>query len=351
MRTMPGILRAGFETGRMCCCLFFLLDLPASVMARQTVMINSSGDGSVQNAVFYCPSQSAPGVSGSAVPLLVVLHTWSGNHEQGLAFVPYAEKRKWIMIAPAFRGRNCRPEACASDLAVRDVLDAVEYARKHACVDDTRIYLVGCSGGGHMSLMMAARAPKLWAGVSAWVPISDLATWHAESLIRKNRYAGMIEACCGGPPGTQTEAQYRKRSPLFHLAAAKKLPFDINAGIHDGHTGSVPISHSVHAFNVLAEANGCKDRCVGAEAIVFMLRERRAPPSLAAGCEHDPERRKPILFRRVAGAVRLTLFDGGHEIETSAALDWLSRQRRDQPADHRVGNGVNGSSGSQEVEK
>jgi acetyl esterase/lipase len=30
-----------------------------------------------------------------------------------------------------------------------NVLDAVAYARQHAAVDDSRIYLVGCSGGGH----------------------------------------------------------------------------------------------------------------------------------------------------------------------------------------------------------
>ena len=35
-------------------------------------------------------------------------------------------------IAPDFRGPNIRPEACASKLAIQDVLDAVEYAKKNA---------------------------------------------------------------------------------------------------------------------------------------------------------------------------------------------------------------------------
>lgn len=314
-----------------------------------TVSITSSKDGVTQKAIFYCPPEAATGTGGPPVPLLVWLHTWSGGYEQGVAGVAHGKERKWVVIAPDFRGPNVCPEACASDLAVQDVLDAVEYARQHAKVDGARIYVMGSSGGGHMALMMAARAPGLWAGVSAWVPISDLAAWHDESLTRQQRYAGMMEKCCGGPPGPQTEAEYRRRSPLFHLAAAKGLPLDINAGIHDGHTGSVPVSQSLRAFNALADANGCKDRQISEKAIDFMVRERKAPPPLADEREEDPERQKPILFRRVAGAARLTIFEGGHDCEPSAALDWLSRQCRGTPADHRLGTASGRSSGAQGV--
>jgi len=311
--------------------------------AQYAVTITSSKDGTPQKAIFYCP----PGAKDKSAPLLVALHTWSGNYEQGVEHVNHGKKRNWIVIAPDFRGPNSRPEACASDLAVQDVLDAVEYAKKHARVDNKRIYVVGASGGGHMSLMMAARAPQLWAGVSSWVPISDLAAWHAESHTRQPRYAAMLEKCCGGPPGPQTEAEYRKRSPLFHLAAAKGLPLDINAGIHDGHTGSVPVNQSIRAFNVLAG----KEREVSDEAIAFMVRERKVPAALSAEREDDPERQKPVLFRRVSGAVRLTIFDGGHDSELGAALDWLSRQRHGQPADHRVGKTSTAPSGAKEVAK
>lgn len=310
-----------------------------------TVTINSSKDGEAQKAIFYCPPEAAAGGEGPPVPLLVWLHTWSGGYEQGVAGLKHGKERKWVMIAPDFRGPNIRPEACASDLAVQDVLDAVEYARQHARVDGERIYVVGSSGGGHMALMMAARAPQLWAGVSAWVPISDLAAWHTESLTRQQHYAGMLVACCGGPPSPHTEAEYRRRSPLFHLTAAKGLPLDINAGIHDGHTGSVPVSQSVRAFNVLAEV----DRRVAEDAIGFMLRERKVPATLAAEREDDPERQKPVLFRRIAGTARLTIFEGGHDCEPSAALEWLSRQRRGASADHRVGSGSVRSSGAEGV--
>ena len=304
-----------------------------AIALKMAVDVTSTKDGTPQKVVYYQPDSAAKNLAGPAVPLLVFLHSWSGSIEQGPMLVGLAKQRGWVMIAPAFRGINNHPEACASDLASQDIIDAVEYAKAHARIDTNRIYLVGGSGGGHMSLVMAARAPDLWAGVSAWVPISDLTAWHAESSARKNNYAKMIEQCCGGKPGPATEAQYRHRSPLFHLAAAKGVPLDINTGIHDGHTGSVPVSHSLYAFNVLATP----DKQVSAEAIDFMVREQKIPAALATETQIDPERQKATLFRRASGNARVTVFEGGHDSEPTAALEWLSRQRKGQPADFSLG--------------
>jgi len=165
------------------------------------------------------------------------------------------------------------------------------------------------------------------------VPITDLAAWHAESKTRKNNYAKMLEQSCGGPPSPATEAEYRHRSSLFHLAAAKGVPLDINTGIHDGHTGSVPVSQSLHSFNVLAAA----DKQVSGEDIAFMTREQKIPAALAAETQNDPERQMATLFRRNSGNVRVTVFEGGHDSEPSASLEWLARQRKGQPADFSLG--------------
>ena len=300
-----------------------------AIALKMAVDVTSTKDGTPQKVVYTQPDSAAKDLAGPAVPLLVFLHTWSGSIEQGPMLVGLAKQRGWVMIAPAFRGINNHPEACASDLASQDIVDAVEYAKAHARIDTDRIYLVGGSGGGHMSLVMAARTPDLWAGVSAWVPISDLTAWHAESTARKNNYAKMIEQCCGGKPGPATEAEYRHRSPLFHLAAAKGVPLDINTGIHDGHTGSVPVSHSLLAFNVLA----APDKQVSVADIDFMVREQKIPTALATETQIDPERQKATLFRRASGNARVTVFEGGHDSEPTAALEWLSRQRKGQPAD------------------
>ena len=314
---------------------------------KLAIDVPSSKDGTLQKVIYWRPDSAARLVDGRAVPLLVFLHSWSGGFEQGPPWIDQAKKMGWVLVAPDFRGPNSRPEACASDLASQDILDAVAFARRDARIDETRIYLVGGSGGGHMSLVMAARAPELWAGVSAWVPISDLTAWHAESKARKNNYAKMLEQSCGGAPGPATEAEYRHRSPLFHLAAAKGVPLDINTGIHDGHTGSVPVSHSLRAFNVLA----LPDKQVSTEDIDFMVREQKIPAALSGETQPDPERQKAVLFRRTSGNARVTVFEGGHDSESSAAVLWLSRQRKGQPADWSLGQARPAESSSQPVSK
>lgn len=311
------------------------------------VDVPSSKDGTLQKVIYWRPESAAHDTKGPAVLLLVFLHSWSGGYEQGPPWIEQAKKMGWVLVAPDFRGPNNRPEACASDLAAQDILDAVAFARRDARIDASRITLVGGSGGGHMALIMAGRAPDLWAGVSAWVPISDLAAWHAESKTRKNSYAKMIEQCCGGAPSPAAEAKYRHRSPLFHLAAAKGVPLDINTGIHDGHTGSVPVSHSLRAFNVLA----APDEQVSAEDIDFMVREQKIPAALAADRQDDPERQNAVLFRRISGNARVTVFEGGHDSESSSAVRWLSRQRKGQPADFSLGDKPGKSGPVTEVSK
>jgi len=289
--------------------------------ALKVVTMESSLDGSPQKSLFYVP----PDGDTLPIPLLVALHTWGGDYLQ-CDTCPVAQK--WALIAPDFRGPNGRPEACASVFAIQDVLDAVQYAKDHANIDASRIYLVGFSGGGHMALMMASKASQIWAGVSAWVPISDLSAWHVSGF-----YTMKLEAICGGPPGSpETDKEYRARSPLHFLTAASGIPIDINAGIHDGHdTGTVPISQSLQAFNVLADANGFSESQMVSEDIHEMTSTQKIPLSLQDEFEVDPERKCKVLFRRVAGAARITIFEGGHEAEISAAWNWLGRQKKGAP--------------------
>jgi len=305
------------------------------LVAKYAVKVTSTKDNSEQDSLFYCPPE-ADLKSGKPQPLLVALHTWSTTYGLCTKYLPDCQERKWVMVAPNFRGGNSRPTACASELAIQDVLDAVEYAKKHARVDESRIYLTGASGGGHMALMMAAKAPGVWAAVSAWVPISDLTEWHRQTVGKKGKYDQMMEKCCGGPPGPQTEAEYRARSPIFHLPNAKGLPLDINTGIHDGHTGSVPVSQSLRAFNVLAAANGLAEKQIAEADIEAAVTKEKIPDALAKERENDVERKMPVLFRRIAGPVRITVFEGGHQDEQGATFTWLARQQKGKPANFTV---------------
>ena len=135
-------------------------------------------------------------------PLLVGLHTWSGGYMQAGGEVAYARwciERDWHFIHPHFRGPNWTSDACGSEKVVQDIIDAVKYVIKEHNVDVNRIYLIGVSGGGYASLLMAGRAPDIWAGVSAWVPISDIhAWWEQKDAGKHSKYARHIEKAVGG---------------------------------------------------------------------------------------------------------------------------------------------------------
>jgi len=308
-------------------CLVLLLAAPvvASEPLRE-IRYRTSADNSKQPAMFYSPQSDTP------VPLLVALHTWSGNYKQTYhaACAKWCQENGWAYIHPDFRGPNKRPQATGSDLVVKDIISAVDYAKANAKIDPARIYLVGTSGGGYTALLMAGRAPEIWAGVSAWVPISDLRAWHAQCKKAGRKYHTDIAASCGGPPGTSTavDGEYTKRSPLTFLSRAKGLALDINAGIHDGHKGSVPISHSLLAFNEVAAA---RHRIREAD-IRHFVDKQAVPPALVKPIEDATYGRKRPLFRRTSGKARVTIFEGGHELVAPAALAWLEKQRRTAPA-------------------
>lgn len=291
------------------------------------VEVRSSFDGAVQKALWWAPAGSQP------APLLVALHSWSADYRQAESreYLKRCRARGWALIHPDFRGPNRTPAACGSDAAIADVAGAVAFARSHARIDPGRVYLAGVSGGGFMSLVMAARRPELWTAVSAWVPISDLARWHSECRRRGLRYAADMEAVFGGPPDGDARilAEYRRRSPLFHLGAARGLALEIAAGIHDGHTGSVPVGHTLRAFNELARANGAAQAAI-AEEDIARIEEGRQVPARLGPPPADPSFTKRVLLRRAAGPARVTLFDGGHEMLMDAAFAWLERHRGKQ---------------------
>ena len=295
---------------------------PAAVKAGQYV---SPVDQTVQPTLYYWPP---PGER--KVPLLVALHTWSNNYQQAEpAYAVWCIARGWAMVHPNFRGPNNQPEACGSEKAVQDILDAVEFAKTHAKIDPDRIYLIGVSGGGMASLLMAGRAPEIWAGVSAWCPIYDLKDWHRESVERNSAYAQTVEKICGGPPGKDsvTDGEYQKRSPSAWMEKARGVAVDINAGIMDGHKGSVPIGQSLHAFNALAVDEGR----ISEEDIARMQEKPEMPAPLLQMIEDPLYRRGKVLYRKISGNARVTIFQGGHTILAAAGLAWLEQQRRGQP--------------------
>ena len=294
------------------------------------VKIISSVDGTRQPSLLWVPESA----KSKPTAMLVYLHSWSGDYRQkNDAWQQQAVQRGWIYLHPNFRGPNKRPEACGSKLARQDILDSMDYVASRYQVDPSRIYLAGSSGGGHMSMLMAGYYPRRFSAVSAWVGISDLAAWYRFHVKdgKPQRYAQMILASCGGSPGSsdKIDAEYKARSPIHHLHKVGSLPIDLNAGVRDGHTGSVPIHHTLRAFSVIAKSNG-HARVSDAEMTQLWEQGRLTKPR-AADRKADPTYGRAILLRRRAGQTRVTIFDGGHEGLARAACSWLAKHSRATP--------------------
>lgn len=290
----------------------------------ETVKVVSTLDGGSQRCLWLAPEDK-----GEAAPLLVSLHTWSKNYKMPNPVPPkWCAAHNWAYIAPDFRGPNKTPQALGSDFAVQDIVDAVEWAKKKANIDPDRIYLLGGSGGGHMTLLMVGRHPGIWAGVAAFCPITDVAEWYRfhSRTGKEDRYAQMMHAACEGTPEDRKD-EYAKRSPVTHLANAKNVPVYIGTGIHDGYKGSVPVSHALKGFNCLADE---KDKIP--EDVIKGIVETQAVPDAWRFDGADPDYIQQIHLRKTSGNVRITLFEGAHDILPSQGLNWLSNQRKGVPA-------------------
>ncbi len=284
-------------------------------------------DGETQSLYYWAPATA----DSRPTPVLVFLHSWSSDFQQDNSrWMVECVRRNWIWIHPDFRGINQSPKACGSRFARQDVLDAVEFARKKWNVDSERIYLAGVSGGGHMSLLMAAHHPNEFSAISSWVGPNDLIEWHRFHTKngKPEKYAQMIEASLGGPPGRSAEidADYLDRSPVFQLKSINKLPISIWAGVQDGHTGSVPVSHSLRAYNAIAKSQ--RDEIISEKEIDELTRDKKLSAPRECDKVTDSTLGRDIHLRRTSGESVMTIFEGGHESIPEAAFEWLDQQRR-----------------------
>lgn len=303
-------------------------DLPGiSLLDTETdyneILVRSSLDRTLQPSLLWVP-ESKP---NTAQPLFVFLHSWSGDYTQNnSAWLKQAKANNWIFLHPNFRGRNRTPKACGSEFARQDILDAMQYVIENHNVDTSRVYLAGGSGGGHMALLMAGHHPDKFSAVSAWCPITDIAEWHRFSRGKNpdSRYANEIEASIGGVPGSSEAIQKENesRSSVYHLHNAIELPVDIAAGIHDGYTGSVPVSHSLRAFNVLLKAKQHKE--ITLDKIQHWIAEGAKPSSELNDLFYECNFERDIYFQKECGLSRVTLFDGGHEARPRAGVWFLN---------------------------
>lgn len=279
------------------------------------VQIPSSLDGVVQRAYFY------KATSKSKKPLIVSLHTWSGDYQQADDLTPLILQKELNYIHPDFRGANNTINACASKLAISDIEDAISYAIKNANVDTTKIYIIGVSGGGYATLASFMKLKHNVKKFAAWAPISDLTAWYRESTVRRNKYSKDILDCTDSESGLNVDLAKRK-SPLFMetpVARLKNASLSIYAGIYDGFQGSVPITHSINFYNKILKDLSVSDstKYVTESETLKLLEHKCSMGKL------DSIGGRKVCLKKQYGNLSLNIFEGGHEMLTEFALNKL----------------------------
>ncbi|SDM45064.1 SGNH/GDSL hydrolase family protein [Kriegella aquimaris] len=285
----------------------------------ERVGITSSKDGAIQNAIFYRSKSKV------RKPLIVSLHTWSGDYTQKDPLAKEILARDWNYIHPDFRGTNNHPQAMGSDLVVPDIADAIQYALKHTDSDPDEVHIIGVSGGGYATLLAYMGLDYPVKSFSAWAPISDIEAWYWESIGRKQKYAQDILQAIS-KDGVFDKAEALRRSPITHkypIAKRKKAKLYIYEGVHDGYEGSVPITHSINMYNRLVgelkyqisevaeiRPKAVSDSDLVTESEIINLVTKRLNP--LADKKQSLYGRDIHLFRTYQN-IQLTIFEGGHE--------------------------------------
>jgi len=296
------------------------------------IAIPSTADGKQQPAYFFrC-------ISKNPRPLIVSLHTWSGDYRQKDALAPQCIADDYNYIHPDFRGPNRTPEACGSDLVISDIDDAIDYAINNAPVDTRSIHVIGVSGGGYATLLTYMRSKHTIRTFSAWASISDIERWYYESEGRKSKYAKDIAMATtgkkfSGDTYTMNPESARQRSPLLMQTPVTKRAGSklyITTGIHDGYTGSVPITHSLRFYNKVVNDFDAsqKDALIPDEDILEMVVSRNFNTP-----RKDTLGGKVVHYRkRFSDKVQLTIFEGTHEMLTDVALNHVRNAKKFWPS-------------------
>lgn len=278
------------------------------------VEITSSLDGDIQPAIFF--KSPLP----EKQPLIVSLHTWSGDYLQEDPLAEEIVLRGYNYIHPNFRGPNNNTKACGSKFAISDIEDAIHFAIKNGNVDTSEIHIIGVSGGGYAALMAFMHLDYPVKSFNSWAAISNLEDWYFECEGRKLKYVNDLKGVTTGGQGFDTSVA-RERSPAllpYSSEKRKNAELYIYTGIHDGYTGSVPITHSINMFNHLLRETSPHDKDqIVSDSLKLVLLEKRLNPKpdslLSIGG------RKIHLLREIPN-IQLIIFEGTHEMIVPQAL-------------------------------
>lgn len=280
------------------------------------VTIISSADKKTQDAYFYSTTAKSP------QPLVVSLHTWGGDYKSFDSLAILSKEKNINYIHPNFRGPNNNPEACMSKLVIADIDDAIDYAVSKGNVDISQIHIIGKSGGGLAAIGAYMKSKHQLNTVSAWVPITDLVKWYTEGLIRQNKYTKDILKCTSSIENILNIKNAKEKSPINWLTPIDKLKKTrllLYAGVYDGTTGSVPISHSIAYYNKILRDYQVEDstKFVSKKEELLLFQHIKTSKSLVKIGNRQ------VFLNKEYQKINLRIFDGGHEMLTQYAFNAL----------------------------
>lgn len=243
---------------------------PAGVGAqllKTSVVLTSTYEQAVfsrvvtQTVALQIPTSYTP---GTPAPLLIAVHGYGGTgadlrDDAPLGLAAEAEARGWLMAAPDMHGLfyiNTGMYALGYTGAQRDIVDTVNYMLANYTVDTSRIYLIGVSMGGEMSLLTASKYPDVFAAAAVWKPPTGIAVWHDEvAALSAFGSCALSSALDVGPYcialrlRNETTAypagfpfEYQRRSPVEYARNLKRLPVRL---WHHQADLLVPVHHSL----------------------------------------------------------------------------------------------------------
>ena len=270
---------------------------PDSTFDSRFVAVSTSSTNDAINAYSFATTEIAP--------LVVSLHSWNGTWEEEDPIAGLVADVNWNYIHPDFQGENTHSDACLSEKVISDIDGAIHWAMENGNVDPDNIFVVGFSGGGYTALGYRLKTDIALKHTYAWAAITDLEDWYYQSSNRQLKYAEQVVACIGGQFSI---ADAQKRSPLYFAENANGQ-VALFAGLDDGYSGTVPITHSLEYFNKLAKPT---DK-LSEQLLLDLVSKSVGKP---VGTLAD----RAVYLDRESEQVRLRVFDGSHEILNEAAF-------------------------------
>ena len=112
---------------------------------------------------------------------------------------------------------------------------------------------------------------------------------------------------------------------LLLLKNERKTSLQIFAGIHDGHNGNVvPVSQSIEFYNKILSDDKERNisKYVSKEDEKRMVDTQKFPVSDTSKKLAD----RMIHYQKSSGNVMLTVFEGGHEMLSQQALEYIEQK-------------------------